>query len=397
MRLQLGPRDERNAARTAAWIYLVSAVVISASSLTAPLASSAQLSSVLLSVPLLIFGGLLTWSGFQYKPVLLLMTPLLGVIIATALDLTTHDASAGAQVGFCLPVLFAASQLRFLGAGLAALAAIAGDALVVWQLRPEVAGVVDVVDLSLVLLLMTGLLVQAGRRQDRLVAQLESQASLDPLTGLVTRRVLDDAVQRALATPAVHNGTALILVDVDHFKSINDTYGHPIGDDALVHIAQVLGRHSRPDTVISRLGGDEIAVLLLGCTEAVARRRANDFLETMQASPLRLPGGEHLTISISIGVAHAPSGQSHLRELYAAADASLYEAKRGGRGRIGQAGFGHPQFEHPPVDALVAPPRGVAQGASERIADGLLEVGHVPNGVFEGDVGLPGNDRIDHR
>jgi len=384
VRFQLGPRDQRSAARTAAWILLASAIVVMVSSLAVPLSSSTRLISVVLTAPLLIFGGLLAWPPFRYKAAVILVAPLVGVVVATALDLATHDASAGAQVGFCLPVLFAASQLRFLGAGLAAVTAIAGDVVVVLRLRPNSGGFIDVVDLSLVLILMTGLLVLAGRRQDRLVALLESQASLDPLTGLATRRVLDEAVHRALATPAVHAGTALILVDVDHFKSINDTYGHPVGDDALVHIAKVLSRQSRPDTLISRLGGDEIAVLLLGCSEAAARRRAHEFLQTMRESPLTLPNGDCLTMSISIGVAHAPSGQSHLRELYAAADASLYQAKRTGRGRVGQAAVGHPLF----VDPV---------GDSECVMYGLLEVRDMPDGVFEGDIGLPGDDRIDHR
>jgi diguanylate cyclase (GGDEF)-like protein len=353
VRFQLSPRDERNAARTAAWIYLVSAAVIAVSNLVVPLSLAVRLRGLALTVPLLVLGGLLAWRSFQYKAILVLLSPLLGVFITVALNLATHDVSAGAQVGFCLPVLFGASQLRFLGAGLAAVSAIIGDAIVVWQLRPNSGGFVDVVNMSLVFLLMTGLLVQAGRRQDRLVALLESQASLDPLTGLVTRRVLDDAVQQALAKPAVREGAALILVDVDHFKSINDTYGHPVGDDALVHIAEVLSRNSRPDTVISRLGGDEIAVLLLGCTESAARRRAHEFIRAMQNSPLKLPNGKALVISISVGLAHAPTGESHLRELYAAADASLYEAKRTGRGRVGRSALGPSMFESPPAEIAV--------------------------------------------
>jgi diguanylate cyclase (GGDEF)-like protein len=388
---QLEPRDERTAARTAAWIFLVSAFVVLVSNLLVPLPRGAALLGTLLTMPLLVFGGLLAWPRFPYKGPLLLVTPLIGVCFVVILNLATHDASAGAQVAFCLPVLFAASQLRFLGAGLTALASIAGDALLIGRLRPTTSGIVDVVDLSLVLVLMTGLLVLAGRRQDRLVQMLERQASHDPLTGLVTRRVLDEAVHRALSVSAQHAGTALILVDVDHFKSINDNYGHPVGDDALVHVAAVLGRHSRPDTVISRLGGDEIAVLVPNCTEPVARERAHDFLRAMQESPLPLAGGEGLTISISVGVAHAPSGQSHLRELYAAADASLYQAKRAGRGRVGQPARGHPVF----VSQTWA--EDGSQDGSEGVADGALEVGDVPNGVFEGDVGLPGDDRIDHR
>jgi diguanylate cyclase (GGDEF)-like protein len=384
VRFQLGPRDERNAARTAAWIYLVSAVVVLISNLLVPMETGVAIRSTLLATPLLAFGGALAWPAFRYKAGVLLVTPLIGVFFVVVLDLATKDASAGAQVAFCLPVLFAASQLRFLGAGVALVACIAGDALIIWRLRPSTGGIIDVVDLSLVLGLMTGLLVQAGRRQDRLVAQLESQASLDPLTGLVTRRVLDDAVRRALATPAVHAGTALILVDVDHFKSINDGYGHPVGDDALVHIAQVLGRQSRPDTVISRLGGDEIAVLLLGCAEATARARAHEFLTTLRENPLVLAGGSELQLSISLGVAHAPSGESDLRELYAAADASLYQAKHAGRGRVGRAAVMHPMFAAPVEE-------------SEGGMDGLLEVGDVPDGVIPGDVGLPGDDRVDHR
>ena len=404
VRFQLGPRDERNAARTAAWICLVSAIVIMVSNTVVPLSSNARLLSVVLTTPLLVLGGLLAWPAFRYKGAILLVIPLIGVFLAASLDVATRDASAGAQVGFCLPVLFGASQLRLLGALVTMVAAIAGDAIVVLELRPDAGGLIDLLYLSLVLMLMTGLLVQAGRRQDRLVAMLESQAALDPLTGLVTRRVLDEALRRALSTPAVHAGTALILVDVDRFKAINDTYGHPVGDDALVHIAKVLGRHSRPDTVISRLGGDEIAVLLVGCSEVVARKRAHEYLETMRASPMKLAGGAELTMSISLGVAHAPSGESHLRELYAAADASLYQAKRAGRGRVGQSAVGHAMFVEPVFDSedfdspgLAAPGLAAPGIDSEGFADRPFEVRDVADGVLPGGVGVAGDDRIDHR
>ena len=363
VRFQLGPRDERNAARTAAWIYAISAVVIALSNTLLADPHGAVL-AVAVSTPaaLAVLGGLLFWPGLPFRRSLVLLTPLLGIGFVVTLDLTTVDASAGAQVAFCLPVLFAASQLRFLGAMVTVLVSVAGDVLVVWQLERNSVGLLDLVNLSLVLGLMTGLLVLAGQRQDRLIVLLESQASLDPLTGLVTRRVLDEAVRRALEAPVVHPGTALILVDIDRFKEINDNYGHPIGDDALVHIARLLSRQARPNTVISRLGGDEIAVLLPSCTEAVARERAYEFLRTVQSSPLVLADGTELAISISLGVAHAPKGESALRELYANADISLYEAKRSGRGRVGRPSTSHPTFVPAPHQS------------SESVVDRSLEV-----------------------
>jgi diguanylate cyclase (GGDEF)-like protein len=389
VRFQLEPRDPRTAARSAAWIYLVSAAVVMGSNLSLPMSGGpvARLVVFCTPIPLLAFGALMGWPGFHRKGPLLILTPFFGVGVIVFLNLVTKDVSTGAQVTLCLPVLFAASQLRFLGALLAAIAALAGDLVVVLKLDPTSAGALNLIDLALVLSLMTGLLVLAGRRQDRLVALLESQASQDPLTGLVTRRVLDEAVQRALSMPAESPGTALILVDVDHFKSINDTHGHPVGDDALVHVAQLLARHARADTVISRLGGDEIAVLLPGCAQPLARGRAQEFLNTVHESPLVLPAGGLLWISISVGVAHAASGGvSRLRELYAAADASLYEAKRAGRGRVGRSDMGpmSPYFDARPVD-------------SEGLVDGPFEVRDVPDRVLEGDVGLAGDDRIDHR
>jgi diguanylate cyclase (GGDEF)-like protein len=175
-------------------------------------------------------------------------------------------------------------------------------------------------------------------RMARLVAALQRQAGLDSLTGLASRRVLDDALAAALATPWSRDGsdagTALILLDVDTFKSINDVHGHPVGDDALVHLAGLLRAHVRcGDAVLARLGGDELAVLLRGCTAQGAAARAEQLVEAVRATPLRLPDGTWLALSISVGVAHAPRHANDLRGLYAAADAALYAAKRTGRDR----------------------------------------------------------------
>ena len=101
--------------------------------------------------------------------------------------------------------------------------------------------------MSAAIVTTAALLTLAGERQERLVSLLERQAAIDPLTGLVTRRVLDEAASSALSGAASAEGTALILIDVDNFKAINDHYGHPGGDEVLVQLAHVLiGAPGRP-------------------------------------------------------------------------------------------------------------------------------------------------------
>ena len=125
-----------------------------------------------------------------------------------------------------------------------------------------------------------------------------------------------------------------MLVDVDTFKSINDRHGHPVGDDALVHLAGVLRRHVRSqDAVLGRLGGDELAVLLPGCSPATAAERAEQLVTAVRATPLQLADGTLLGLSVSGGIVHAPQHATDLRTLHAAADGALYEAKRAGRDR----------------------------------------------------------------
>ena len=178
------------------------------------------------------------------------------------------------------------------------------------------------------------LLTAAGERQEKLVALLERQAAIDPLTGLVTRRVLDDAAQAAMSGAASEGGTALILIDVDHFKRINDTYGHPGGDAVLVQLADVLVACSRSTDVVSRLGGDEIALLLPGCSAATLVDRAEEVLAQIRGHRFAVGDGRFVAVSISGGLAHAPSDAADLRSLYAAADHALYRAKHLGRDQI---------------------------------------------------------------
>ena len=262
-------------------------------------------------------------------------TALVGVALCCGMNWLTRDPSAGAQAFLAFPVLWAGVALHRSAVALVALAAITGDAVVLFHLEPVGNAVSDLSFFGAVLVLMAIMLVRSGETQDRLVALLHEQATVDSLTGLVNRRVLDEALSTALATPTTPQGTALVLVDVDSFKTINDQHGHPVGDDALTHIAGVLRTVVRSgDAVLSRMGGDELAILLPDCPPDIAQRRAAEVLDAVRGEPLVLPDGTVLSLSVSIGVAHAPSHAVGLEELYAAADAALYAAKRAGRNQV---------------------------------------------------------------
>ncbi|MGY1618124.1 GGDEF domain-containing protein [Geodermatophilus sp. SYSU D00691] len=120
---------------------------------------------------------------------------------------------------------------------------------------------------------------------------------------------------------------------MDSFKTINDQHGHPAGVEVLVHLARVRRDQMRADdAVLSRLGGDELAVLLPGCSAEAAERRAEALLAAVRSAPVALPDGTRLPLSISLGVAHLPRHVDRLHMLYEAADAALHDAKRAGGG-----------------------------------------------------------------
>jgi diguanylate cyclase (GGDEF)-like protein len=261
--------------------------------------------------------------------------PLVGILLICYLNVLTHDGSTAAQAFLAFPVLWGASHLRPAPAVLLTSAAVLGDGISLFLVRPAAAAATDLGFFGAVLVVMTVLLIRAGTTQERLVAELQHQAQIDALTGLVNRRVFDETLEASVRAPASTDGTALVLIDVDSFKSVNDRHGHPVGDDVLVHLAAVLGHQVRgDDTLLSRLGGDELAVLLTPCTASAASRRAQQLLDAVRSSPLELADGTLLSLSISVGVAHLDRSSDDIRALYSAADAALYEAKRAGRGRV---------------------------------------------------------------
>jgi diguanylate cyclase (GGDEF)-like protein len=267
---------------------------------------------------------------------------LLAVVGIVALGLTAVAAggtSTRAQAFLAFAVLYGGFHLRAAGGLLVTAAAVVCGGVLLFDGGSGQAALTDLLFFGSMLTVIGVLLVRSMERQERMMTALQRQADVDPLTGLVTRRVLDAALTAALADPRTRDRVALAVMDVDDFKSINDRYGHPVGDDALAHLARVIGAQTRAgDAVVSRLGGDEVAVLLTGCTGDVAARRAEQMLEAVRSTPLVLPDGTLLALSISIGLASAPRHGRDLRSLYAAADEALYAAKRAGRDRVAVAG-----------------------------------------------------------
>ena len=335
-------RRPQAAAHTAVPIILVCAVILATFTTLGPNAASA-LTRTATWVSVALLAGLAAVFASRSAERLdrggaLLALGVGGVLLVDVMNVVTDDPSVAAQAFLSFPVLWAAAHLRRGAVALVTATAVLSDGVVLVIIRPLEGAITDLAIFGTVLVVISVMLVRAADEHERLVALLEHQASVDSLTGLVNRRVLDDALDRALTRPAGVQGAALVLVDVDCFKSINDEHGHPVGDDALVHVASVLRSVVRSgDAVLSRMGGDELAVLLPECPADVAVRRAEEIWQAVRGTPLVLPDGTLLSLSVSLGVAHAPSHATGLEELYAAADAALYAAKRGGRDRVAVA------------------------------------------------------------
>lgn len=169
---------------------------------------------------------------------------------------------------------------------------------------------------------------------DRLKTALAEQASTDPLTGLSNRRAFDEALEREVTRQRrTREPLSLLAVDVDHFKKINDTWGHTAGDETLAALGSLLPRLVRASDTVSRIGGEEFGVLLPDCAAPQARARADALRAAVSAVSLDWPH----PVTVSVGVATLPDSADALEELVMAADMALYTAKESGRDRIGVA------------------------------------------------------------
>jgi diguanylate cyclase (GGDEF) domain len=160
----------------------------------------------------------------------------------------------------------------------------------------------------------------------------------DPLTGLFNRRYLEETVSRELPRARRQgNPIGVILVDLDHFKQLNDTYGHNAGDHVLAQVGELLLGMTRGSDIPCRLGGEEFAVVLPGATLEVARKRAEEIRHALETMPLDFEGRSIGPVTLSAGVAALQPHQQSWAQVMRNADAALYAAKQAGRNRVLQS------------------------------------------------------------
>jgi diguanylate cyclase (GGDEF)-like protein/PAS domain S-box-containing protein len=170
---------------------------------------------------------------------------------------------------------------------------------------------------------------RAEEQRAEAVGRLEWLSTIDDLTGLFNRRHFSEHVR----TRTSHDDAAIAIVDVDHFKRINDEYGHRVGDSVLREVAQRLRRAMRSSDVISRWGGEEFCVLLGAIhDDDDMELRAERLRTAVTSETIEISEGVAVTVTVSVGVARAARGR-RTDDLFGDADMALYEAKRAGRNR----------------------------------------------------------------
>jgi diguanylate cyclase len=172
------------------------------------------------------------------------------------------------------------------------------------------------------------------KRRLRLFRTLQHDAAVDPLTRLANRRAFDSKAESALAPGLNPTGDyAVIMIDIDHFKQVNDTYGHHIGDTVLAHIADTIRDAVRKTDIVARFGGEEIAVLLPGVDSEHATAIAEMIRQRIEAQQFPMQNG-FMQVTISAGTAGSNIASTDIPSALRAADSALYIAKRTGRNKV---------------------------------------------------------------
>ncbi|MCF3642774.1 GGDEF domain-containing protein [Rhizobium sp. TRM95111] len=180
--------------------------------------------------------------------------------------------------------------------------------------------------------------VQTSMEMDVVRRELDEYkriASTDSLTQLSNRRAFDNRLAAVYDNALTRNATALVLADIDHFKKINDTYGHPVGDKILATVGNLVRTIVRKDIFLARTGGEEFAMIIEGNTEEEAMLIAERVRSALESTPFKnsKTGVNYGPVTISLGICMASEAEGP-GELYSKADIALYCAKNGGRNRV---------------------------------------------------------------
>lgn len=177
-------------------------------------------------------------------------------------------------------------------------------------------------------------LQEANTRLEQLNAELAREAVHDGLTGLFNRAYLDDSLVRELArADREQRPIGLLILDIDHFKTINDRFGHGLGDDVLRHVADLVRSQVRAGDIPCRYGGDELVAVMPGATVEEAMRVGERIRRSVAETGLVSEGGP-VRSTVSVGVAVYPDHAANAADLFRAADRALYLAKDHGRDRV---------------------------------------------------------------
>lgn len=199
-----------------------------------------------------------------------------------------------------------------------------------WQAQPYMAAgiIIALTALPIYALVLSRRIENSRREAEAMATQFERAAQTDPLTKLLNRRGFSSTLEKHLVAP---NTSALLYIDLDGFKAVNDAGGHSLGDQVLIDVAHALGSCLRNSDVVGRLGGDEFAVLITNLLETEdAHRLSRKIIGAVSA--IEIPGHKDLRLGASIGVCLLPHSEAHdIEAVMKAADELMYCAKSSGK------------------------------------------------------------------